>query len=103
MAKKRRRLPIGESAWTEHDVPAPEAVDPGPSPGRQLEEQETAARVAQAVATLPEAEKQVVLLRTYSGLRFREIAEVMKTPLNTTLGRMHNASQRLRKWFGEAP
>lgn len=103
MAGKRKRLPVGESAWAEHEVPAPEAVDTALTPGRQLEEQETAALVAQAVDSLPDAEKQVVLMRMYSGLRFREIAELMKTPLNTTLGRMHNASQRLRKWFGEAP
>ena len=36
-----------------------------------------------------------------SGLRFREISEMMKTPLNTTLGRMHNATRRLKEWLGE--
>ncbi|MBU1694717.1 MAG: sigma-70 family RNA polymerase sigma factor, partial [Verrucomicrobia bacterium] len=85
MAGRRKRAPVGEGAWTALGMPPPEAVDPGPPPGQQLVDQETAALVAQAVESLPEAEKQVVLLRTYSGLRFREIAEVMKTPLNTTL------------------
>ncbi len=104
MAQKRKRAPvIGEGAWLDADgegVP-PEAVDPSPLPGHRLVEREQTAWVAKAVDTLPDAEKQVVLLRTYSELRFREIADIMGTPLNTTLGRMRNASTRLREWFGE--
>ncbi len=102
MAKKRQRLPVGEGAWEAMDKPPPEAVDPTPLPDQSLLDRETAVLVAQAVESLPDVEKQVVLLRTYSGLKFREIAGVMQTPLNTTLGRMHNASQRLREWFEKA-
>jgi len=103
MADKRKRMPLGEGIWMDEDGEGapPEAVDTSPLPGTGLVDQEQAAWVAQAVDTLPEAEKQVVLLRTYSELRFREIAEVMDAPLNTTLGRMRNASTRLREWFGE--
>ena len=103
MAQKRKRLPLNESVWQDADGEgkAPEAVDPSPLPASGMMDAERAAWVAQAVDTLPEAEKQVVLLRTYSGLRFREIADVMGCPLNTALGRMRNASARLREWFGE--
>ena len=104
MAQKRKRAPvIGEGAWLDADGEGapPEAVDPSPLPGHRLVEREQAAWVAEAVESLPAAEKQVVLLRTYSELRFREIADIMGTPLNTTLGRMRNASTRLREWFGE--
>jgi len=104
MAQKRKRTPlVSEGVWLDADGEGspPEAVDPSPLPGSGLLKQEQAAWVAEAVETLPDAEKQVVLLRTYSELRFREIAEIMGTPLNTTLGRMRNASTRLREWFGE--
>ncbi|MDI6733664.1 MAG: sigma-70 family RNA polymerase sigma factor [Planctomycetota bacterium] len=42
-------------------------------------------------------QKEVVLLKVYSGLTFREIAEVVGCPLNTAIGRMHYALKTLRK------
>jgi RNA polymerase sigma-70 factor (ECF subfamily) len=99
LAEKRKRLPVGEGAWTALDAPPPEAVDPAPLPGRQLLDRESTAALAAALDRLPDAERQVVLLRTASGLRFREISEMMGTPLNTTLGRMHNATRRLKEWM----
>jgi RNA polymerase sigma-70 factor (ECF subfamily) len=53
--------------------------------------------VLRAVERLPVEQKQVFLLREEAGLSFREIAEIMKCPLNTALGRMHYALQSLRK------
>lgn len=50
-----------------------------------------------AIKQLPPAQKQVVLLRTYSGLPFKEIAEMLKDPLNTILGRMHYAVKNLKR------
>ncbi len=99
LIEKRKRLPIGESAWSALDSPPPEAVDPAPMPVEGLMGSEQAAALEKAVERLPDAERQVVLLRTVSGLRFREISEMMKTPLNTTLGRMHNATRRLKEWL----
>jgi RNA polymerase sigma-70 factor, ECF subfamily len=98
---KRKRLPVGEGAWSALDTPPPEAVDPAPLPGQNLLVREQAAALEEAIARLPDAERQVVLLRTASGLRFREISEMMKTPLNTTLGRMHNATCKLKEWLGK--
>jgi len=40
------------------------------------EESEVASLIRQAIDTLPDKEKNVVLLRHYQGLKFREIAEV---------------------------
>ena len=36
-------------------------------------------------------------MRTVGDLSFREIAEVLEVPLNTALGRMHYAVNRLRE------
>ena len=45
---------------------------------------------------LPESQRQVLLLRYYSNLKFVEIADMLGCPLNTALGRMHKAVLKLR-------
>ncbi len=49
---------------------------PEGTPREAAEESEVATLIRQAIDTLPEKEKNVVLLRHYQGLKFREIAEV---------------------------
>lgn len=61
-----------------------------------LEETEQSFRVRRAIDQLPEAQRQVVLLRYYGNLKFVEIAELLGCPLNTALGRMHKAMQKLK-------
>ena len=62
-----------------------------------LEQAERAAEIRRAVAALPAVEREVVELRLDEDLKFREIAERTGAPLNTVLGRMHNAIRRLRE------
>lgn len=50
-----------------------------------------------AVADLPDAQREIVVLRMSAGLTFEEIAELLKLPLGTALSRMHLAVQRLRE------
>ena len=63
---------------------------------QMLEGEETADFVAGRVAALPLAQREVFLMRVVEGLSFKEIAEALKIPLNTALGRMHYAVGRLR-------
>jgi RNA polymerase sigma-70 factor (ECF subfamily) len=49
------------------------------------------------VDSLPEEQKEVVLLRHYSGLSFKEIAEQTNVSINTALGRMRYALINMRK------
>jgi RNA polymerase sigma factor (sigma-70 family) len=53
--------------------------------------------VRQLVDELPEEQKQVILLRHYGGLSFKEIAEQTDVSINTALGRMRYALINLRK------
>ena len=48
------------------------------------------------MARLSEAEREIILLRHFSGLSFREIAEVLSVPLGTALARAHRALNRMR-------
>lgn len=65
-----------------------------------LDQAEQAQRLQEAIAKLPEAQREVLLLRYYSGLKFVEIAELLGCPLNTALGRMHKAMKRLGTLMG---
>jgi RNA polymerase sigma-70 factor (ECF subfamily) len=65
-------------------------------PASRMEGEEKRRRIADAVAALPEKQKEVFLLRTEQELSFAEIAEMLSIPLNTALGRMHYAVTRLR-------
>lgn len=51
----------------------------------------------QALAELPAAEREVVMLRHFSDLSFAEIAQAMGTPLGTALARGHRGIAKLRE------
>ncbi len=53
--------------------------------------------VRQLIDELPDEQKQVILLRHYGGMSFKEIAEQTDVSINTALGRMRYALINLRK------
>ncbi|HPR33233.1 MAG TPA: sigma-70 family RNA polymerase sigma factor [Prolixibacteraceae bacterium] len=57
--------------------------------------------VRDLVDELPDDQRQVVLLRHYQGLSFKEIAEQTNVSINTALGRMRYALINLRKIITE--
>lgn len=67
------------------------------NPETQLVQKEGRNQLKQAIQELPEEQKQVVLLRLYGGLPFKEIAEKCECSINTVLGRMHYAVRNLKK------
>jgi RNA polymerase sigma-70 factor (ECF subfamily) len=72
-----------------------------PAAGERLEGSEQAEKLRRAIAQLPEAQRQVLMLRYYSDMKFVEIAQVLGCPLNTALGRMHKAIIKLKDLMGE--
>jgi RNA polymerase sigma-70 factor (ECF subfamily) len=68
-----------------------------PAAGHRLEGTEQELKLKRAIEKLPEAQRQVLMLRYYSNLKFVEIAELLGCPLNTALGRMHKAILKLRQ------
>lgn len=53
------------------------------------------------ITQLPDDQREVVILRHYAGLSFKEIAEITDVSINTALGRMRYALINLRKIMDE--
>ena len=53
-------------------------------------------KIKEAMAVLPPEQRQVMLLREFSGLSFKEIAQVLHCPIGTALTRMSRALAKLR-------
>ncbi len=69
----------------------------GEDPAAVLSRGEEVERLRAAVASLPEADREVLYLRHTAGLSFKQIAEALDQPLGTVLARAHRALGKLRK------
>jgi RNA polymerase sigma-70 factor (ECF subfamily) len=52
--------------------------------------------IVDAVEELPEAQRMAVYYADVCGYRYREIAEIMDTPIGTVMSRLYHARRRLR-------
>lgn len=57
--------------------------------------------VRHMISLLPDDQREVVILRHYAGLSFKEIAEMTDVSINTALGRMRYALINMRKLMEE--
>ena len=57
--------------------------------------------VRRLISQLPEDQREVVILRHYAGLSFKEIADLTDVSINTALGRMRYALINMRKIMQE--
>jgi RNA polymerase sigma-70 factor (ECF subfamily) len=88
------------------EVPLPEEssvqlarhlLAPGPSPSQNLLGRERARRVHEAVARLPETDREVLIMRNLEALSNLEVAEVLQIDPATASRRYGKALLRLRK------
>lgn len=86
---------VGDALELEENVRAPGRTGV-PQPSRRLEESERRDRMQEAMASLPAHERQVIALRHFSDMSFKQIAAIMGTPLGTALARAHRGLARLR-------
>ena len=63
--------------------------------------EQIASDVRRMVELLPDEQREVVMMRYYSGLSFKEIAEQTGVSINTALGRMRYALINIRKMIKE--
>lgn len=87
-------LDAGAGGRTDESDPAdPRAADPLENAARR----EASERLAAGLARLSAPDREVLALRHYSGLPFREVASILGVPLGTALARAHRALEHLRK------
>jgi RNA polymerase sigma-70 factor, ECF subfamily len=67
-----------------------------PGPEMALIEKESVIQIQQAMQSLPEAARSVLVLREYGGLSYQEIAGVLDVPVGTVMSRLNYARNRLR-------
>jgi RNA polymerase sigma-70 factor (ECF subfamily) len=77
------------------ETPMPATVGREPAPDARLGRSETAAKVEAALVRLSEPDREVLLMRYYGELEFKEIARVTGEPLGTVLARAHRALKKL--------
>jgi RNA polymerase sigma-70 factor (ECF subfamily) len=64
-------------------------------PARNAERAELRARVSAAIERLPEREREVLVLKEFEDLRYREIAELLGIPMGTVMSRLYTARRNL--------
>ena len=58
-------------------------------------------KIMKLVCLLPEDQREVIILRHFADLKFREISKILNCSVNTALGRMRYALLNLRKLIEE--
>lgn len=78
-------------------------VAPSDSPSQQADRREQAVLLADALNSLPEAYREVIILSHLEGLRFPEVARRMGRTVDSVKNLWARALGRLRRCLGEAP
>jgi RNA polymerase sigma factor (sigma-70 family) len=60
-------------------------------------QEDTVARLRELIQTLPQTQREVLMMRHYADMSFQEIADATGVSINTALGRMRYALINLRK------
>ncbi|MFP4364627.1 MAG: RNA polymerase sigma factor [Spirochaetia bacterium] len=68
-----------------------------PEPSALYIADETAELVRTAIERLPEAAREILILKHFQECSYAEIAEILDIPIGTVMSRLYNARQKLKK------
>ena len=88
LRKQKRILP--------NDIEDLQLADERPGPESLVSQQERTALVQEAVLSLPEASRAVLVLREYEGMSYHEIADALDIPVGTIMSRLNYARKLLK-------
>jgi RNA polymerase sigma-70 factor (ECF subfamily) len=86
LAIRRKRMRLVTGSESQIEIPVVEGTE-APDPRDAL---------AQVLAQVPDASREVLLMRFVDGLKLHEIAAALGVPVGTVKSRMHNALEALR-------
>jgi RNA polymerase sigma-70 factor (ECF subfamily) len=95
----RRRGIAAAGDWLTEQA---EARSAGTHPHRALASAEASAQVRAALEGLSDRDREVLVLKEFEGLRYREIAELLSIPIGTVMSRLYSARRRLAAALEEA-
>ena len=98
--KSRAAKLIAAGGWLAEEAHARAARQ---SPERVTERAELRRRVQAAMATLPAHEREVLIMREFEGLKYREIADLLGIPIGTVMSRLYAARKALAAALGGEP
>jgi len=105
LTRKRRDKTRSESFFDESEY-AEEKVFTAPSrlsPSRITEQNERMKAVRQAVKSLPEELRQIVIMKEFEEMTFQEISDAIEMPLSTVKSRLYTALKQLRMKLKSKP
>jgi RNA polymerase sigma-70 factor (ECF subfamily) len=79
------------------DGTVPDRADEAPGPEAVTAEREESRAMAEAIARLPEGQREVLVLRYFEGLGEAEVASAVGIPPGTVKSRLHHAVRGLRR------
>jgi len=97
--KNKRSLSF-DAVWNREAEDSPRWESSGQrhdNPERQLRHTELSDILQEALAGINEEQREVVIMKEYEGLKFREIAEVLNISENTVKSRMYYGLDALKK------
>jgi len=90
---RRRRI----LRWVDFNPAVHDHAATGPNPLQDLARRETSREVQAAVQSLPERQRQAVVLKRWQGLSYQEIAEVLETTVPAVESLLQRAADSLRQ------
>lgn len=97
LRRQQRRGELSLDALEEDDGAGQGFPADDPTPDAQADSQERGEHVRRALGALAAPYREVVVLRHYEGLKFREISEVLGIPEGTVKSRMADALEKLHR------
>jgi len=97
--RKVKRSPSIKSADGETNLDA--LLDNSESAETKMAKRQTHDKVRRMVELLPDDQREVIVLRHYAGLSFKEVANLTNCSINTALGRMRYGLINLRRMVDE--
>ncbi len=73
------------------------------NPHKRIEREEVREAVREGIEELPEAEREILVLREFQDLKYREIADLLGIPIGTVMSRLYSARKRLGQVMEDQP